>query len=102
MDALLKQEFEIPCPGDGRSTKMRLEKILSSSSIKTSKGEYKLKSNSKSKIKNQLKNMQREQDNFEKEIEKTQKNFEKQLEKMQREFFELYGEMFQDAEKVVK
>ena len=91
MDALLKQEFEIPCPGGGSSKKMRLEKILSSSSLKTSKGEYKLKSNSKSKIKNQLKNMQKEQDNF-----------EKKLEKMQREFFELYGEMFQDAEKTIK
>jgi len=91
MDALLKQEFEIPCPGGGRSTKMRLERILSSSSLRTSKGEYKLKSNSKSKIKNQLKNMQKEQDNF-----------EKKLEKMQREFFELYGEMFQDAEKTIK
>ena len=91
MDALLKQEFEIPCPGGGRSTKMRLERILSSSSLRTSKGEYKLKSNSKSKIKNQLKNMQKEQDNF-----------EKKLEKMQREIFEIYGEMFQDAEKTIK
>ena len=91
MDALLKQEFEVPCPGGGSSTKMRLEKILNSSTIRTSKGEYKLKSNSKSKIKYQLKNMQKEQDNF-----------EKKLEKMQREFFELYGEMFQDAEKTIK
>ena len=91
MDALLKQEFEVPCPGGGRSTKMRLDRILNSSSVKTSKGEYKLKSNSKSKIKNQLRNMQREQDNF-----------QRQLEKMQKEFFELYGQMYQDAEKVIK
>jgi hypothetical protein len=91
MDALLKQEFEVPCPGGGRSTKMRLDRILNSSSVKTSKGEYKLKSNSKSKIKNQLRNMQREQDNF-----------QRQLEKMQKDFFELYGQMFQDAEKVIK
>ena len=91
MDALLKQEFEVPCPGGGRSTKMRLDRILNSSSVKTSKGEYKLKSNSKSKIKNQLRNMQREQDNF-----------KRQLEKMQKDFFELYGQMFQDAEKVIK
>ena len=91
MDALLKQEFEVPCPGGGSSTKMKLERILNSSSVKTSKGEYKLKSNSKSKIKNQLRNMQREQDNF-----------QRQLEKMQKDFFELYGQMFQDAEKVIK
>jgi predicted transcriptional regulator len=91
MDALLKQEFEVPCPGGGSSTKMKLERILNSSSVKTSKGEYKLKSNSKSKIKNQLKNMQKEQDKF-----------QKQFEKMQKEFFELYGQMFQDAEKVIK
>ena len=91
MDALLKQEFEVPCPGGGRSTKMRLDRILNSSSVRTSKGEYKLKSNSKSKIKNQLRNMQREQDNF-----------QRQLEKMQKDFFELYGQMFQDAEKVIK
>jgi signal transduction protein with GAF and PtsI domain len=91
MDALLKQEFEVPCPGGGRSTKMRLDRILNSSSVRTSKGEYKLKSNSKSKIKNQLRNMQREQDRF-----------QKQLEKMQREFFELYAQMLQDAEKVIK
>ena len=91
MDALLKQEFEVPCPGGGRSTKMRLDRILNSSSVKTSKGEYKLKSNSKSKSKNQLRNMQREQDNF-----------QRQLEKMQKDFFELYGQMFQDAEKVIK
>ena len=91
MDALLKQEFEVPCPGGGSSTKMKLEKILNSSTIRTSKGEYKLKSNSKSKIKYQLKNMQKEQDNF-----------EKKFEKMQTEFFELYAEMFQDAEKVIK
>ena len=91
MDALLKQEFEVPCPGGGRSTKMRLDRILNSSSVKTSKGEYKLKSNSKSKIKNQLRNMQREQDNF-----------QRQLEKMHKDFFELYGQMFQDAEKVIK
>jgi ElaB/YqjD/DUF883 family membrane-anchored ribosome-binding protein len=70
---------------------MRLDRILNSSSVKTSKGEYKLKSNSKSKIKNQLKNMQKEQDNF-----------QRQLEKMQKDFFELYGQMFQDAEKVIK
>jgi len=91
MDALLKQEFEVPCPGGGRSTKMRLDRILNSSSVRTSKGEYKLKSNSKSKIKNQLKNKQREQDKF-----------QKQLEKMQKEFFELYAQMLQDAEKVIK
>jgi signal transduction protein with GAF and PtsI domain len=91
MDALLKQEFEVPCPGGGRSTKMRLDRILNSSSVRTSKGEYKLKSNSKSKIKNQLRNMQREQDRF-----------QKQLEKMQKEFFELYAQMLQDAEKVIK
>lgn len=91
MDALLKQEFEVPCPGGGRSTKMRLDRILNSSSVRTSKGEYKLKSNSKSKIKNQLRNMQREQDRF-----------QKQLEKMQKEFFELYAQMLQDAEKIIK
>jgi signal transduction protein with GAF and PtsI domain len=91
MDALFKQEFEVPCPGGGRSTKMRLDRILNSSSVRTSKGEYKLKSNSKSKIKNQLRNMQREQDRF-----------QKQLEKMQKEFFELYAQMLQDAEKVIK
>ena len=91
MDALLKQEFEVPCPGGGRSTKMRLDRILNSSSVRTSKGEYKLKSNSKSKIKNQLRNMQREQDRF-----------QKQFEKMQKEFFELYAEMLQDAEKIIK
>ena len=91
MDALLKQEFEVPCPWGGRSTKMRLDRILNSSSVRTSKGEYKLKSNSKSKIKNQLRNMQREQDNF-----------QRKLEKMQKDFFELYGQMFQDAEKVIK
>jgi len=91
MDALLKQEFEVPCPGGGRSTKMRLDRILNSSSVRTSKGEYKLKSNSKSKIKNQLRNMQREQDKF-----------QKQLEKMQKEFFELYAQMLQDAEKIIK
>jgi signal transduction protein with GAF and PtsI domain len=91
MDALLKQEFEVPCPGGGKSTKMKLDRILNSSTIRTSKGEYKLKSNSKSKIKNQLRNMQREQDKF-----------QKQLEKMQKEFFELYGQMYQDAEKVIK
>ena len=91
MDALLKQEFEVPCPVGGKSTKMKLDRILNSSTIRTSKGEYKLKSNSKSKIKNQLRNMQREQDKF-----------QKQLEKMQKEFFELYGQMYQDAEKVIK
>ena len=91
MNALLKQEFEVPCPGGGKSTKMKLDRILNSSTIRTSKGEYKLKSNSKSKIKNQLRNMQREQDNF-----------QRQLEKMQKDFFELYGQMFQDAEKVIK
>jgi len=91
VDALLKQEFEVPCPGGGRSTKMRLDRILNSSSVRTSKGEYKLKSNSKSKIKNQLRNMQREQDKF-----------QKQLEKMQKEFFELYAQMLQDAEKIIK
>ena len=91
MDALLKQEFEIPCPGGGRSAKMKLEKILSSSSVKTSKGEYKLKSSSKSNIKSQLRKMEREQEKF-----------QKQFEKMQKEFFELYAEMFQDAEKTIK
>ena len=91
MDALLKQEFEVPCPGGGKSTKMKLDRILNSSTIRTSKGEYKLKSNSKSKIKNQIRNMQIEQDKF-----------QKQLEKMQKEFFELYGQMYQDAEKVIK
>jgi hypothetical protein len=73
MDALLKQEFEVPCPGGGKSTKMKLDRILNSSTIRTSKGEYKLKSNSKSKIKNQLRNMQREQDKFQKQLEKMQK-----------------------------
>ena len=75
MDALLKQEFEVPCPGGGKSTKMKLDRILNSSTIRTSKGEYKLKSNSKSKIKNQLRNMQREQDKFQKQLEKMQKEF---------------------------
>jgi hypothetical protein len=91
MDALLKQEFEVPCPGGGKSTKMKLDRILNSAIIRTSKGHYNLKSNSKSKIRNQLRNMQREQDKF-----------QKQLEKMQKEFFELYGQMYQDAEKVIK
>jgi len=91
MDALLKQEFEIPCPGGGRSAKMKLQRILSSSSVKTSKGEYKLKSSSKSNIKSQLRKMDREQEKF-----------QKQFEKMQKEFFQLYAEMFQDAEKTIK
>jgi len=59
MKALLNQEFEIQCPGGGRSVKMKLEKILGSTIIKTSKGEYKLNSSDKSRIKSQLRDMER-------------------------------------------
>jgi signal transduction protein with GAF and PtsI domain len=91
MKELLKQEFEIDCPGGGRPTKMRLERILSSSSIKTPKGEYKLKSSDKSKISSHLRNMERE----------TQR-FQKQMEKDQKEFFNLYAKMLSNSDIVVK
>jgi hypothetical protein len=35
-------------------------------------------------------------------MQREQDKFQKQLEKMQKEFFELYGQMYQDAEKVIK
>ena len=73
MKALLNQEFEIQCPGGGRSTKMKLDKILNSSTIRTGKGEYKLNSSDKSRIKSHLRDMEREQERFEKLMEKYQK-----------------------------
>jgi len=91
MKALLNQEFEIQCPGGGRSTKMKLDKILNSSTIKTAKGEYKLNSSDKSRIKSHLRDMEREQERFEKLMEKEQK-----------EFFELYAKMLQNSEITIK
>lgn len=91
MKELLKQEFEIECPGGGRTTKIRLERILSSSSIKTPKGEYKLKSSDKSKITSHLRNMEREAERFQKQMEKNQK-----------EFFNLYSKMLINSDIVVK
>ena len=91
MKELLNQEFEIDCPGGGRATKMKLERILSASSIKTSKGEYKLKSSDKSKLKSHLRNMEREADRFHEKMEKDQK-----------EFFNLYGKMLSNSDITVK
>jgi signal transduction protein with GAF and PtsI domain len=91
MKELLKQEFEIECPGGGRSTKIKLERILSASSIKTPKGEYKLKSSDKSKIKSHLRNMEREAERFQKQMEKDQK-----------EFFKLYSAMLSNSDITVK
>lgn len=91
MKALLNQEFEIQCPGGGRSVKMKLEKILSSTTIKTSKGEYKPNSSDKSKIKSKLRDMEREQ-----------KRFEKLMDKEQKQFFELYAKMLQNSEITIK
>jgi len=91
MKALLNQEFEIQCPGGGRSVKMKLEKILGSTIIKTSKGEYKLNSSDKSRIKSQLRDMEKEQERFKKLMEREQK-----------EFFELYAKMLQNSEITIK
>lgn len=91
MKELLKQEFEIDCPGGGRAIKMKLERILSSSSIKTSKGEYKLKSSDKSNIKSHLRTMEREAERFQKQMEKDQKTF-----------FNLYAKMLSNSDIIVK
>jgi len=91
MNALLKTEMEVQCPGGSRPLKIRLDKILSSSTIKTQKGEYKLKSISISKLKNHLRDMEKEQEKF-----------EKTMEKMQREFAGLYTDLFKTADITVK
>jgi len=52
---------------------MKLDKILNSSTIRTAKGEYKLNSSDKSRIKSHLRDMEREQERFEKLMEKYQK-----------------------------
>jgi hypothetical protein len=83
--------MEVPCPGGGRSTKIRLEKILSSSSVKTQKGEYTLKNSDKQKMKNHLKSMERESEKF-----------EKLMSKMQEKFGELFGELLSSADIEVK
>ena len=91
MKSLLKAEMEVPCPGGSRPLKISLDKILSSSTLKTQKGEYKLKSISISKLKNHLKNMEKEQEKF-----------EKTMEKMQKEFAVLYSDLFKTADIMVK
>lgn len=51
MKELLKQEFDIAYPGGRKGTKLKLERVLNSTSIKTSKVEYKLKSSDKNSVK---------------------------------------------------
>jgi len=91
MKSLLNQEFEIPCPAGGRSTKMKLDRILKSYSIKTQKAEYKTKPADRIKIKRHLIDMENEQ-----------KKFEKLMEKKQKETFELYAKMLLNSEIVFK
>ena len=55
------------------------------------KGEYKLKSSDKSKIKSHLRNMEREAERFQKQMEKDQK-----------EFFKLYSAMLSNSDITVK
>jgi hypothetical protein len=91
MKELLKHEFEIECPGGGRGVKMRLEQILATSKIKTQKGEYLLKSSDKSKMKNHLSKMQREQDKF-----------QKLMESLQKEFYQYYIELLKNSDVIIK
>jgi hypothetical protein len=91
MDDLLKMELPVQCPGGGRTEKMRLDKILSSSSIRTSKGEYKIKSASKSKMNSHLRKM---------EMEKTK--YERMMSKMMDDFNDIYAELFKTADIIIK
>ena len=91
MKALLNQEIEIPCPGGGRSTKIKLDRILESSTIRTAKGEYRLNNSDKARIRHHLRDMEREQERFEKLMEKKQK-----------ELRELYAKMLTNSEKVIR
>lgn len=91
MKELLNQEFEIPCPGGGRSTKMKLDKILNSSTIRTSKAEWKLNPSDKSRVRYHLRVMENEQ-----------KKFEKLMEKKQKEFHELYAKMLVNSKIIIK
>lgn len=91
MDSLLKSELPVPCPGGGRTEKVRLDKILSAPSLKTAKGEYKFKSTSKSKLNSHLRKMEMEND-------KHQKLFKKMME----EFNDLYAELLKSADISIK
>lgn len=84
MKELLNQEFEIPCPGGGTSKKMKLDKILSSPYIRTSKGEYILNYSDKSRIKSHLRVMDRKQ------------------KELQKELFQLYAKMLGNSKIIIK
>ena len=113
MKELLNQEFEIPCPGGGRSTKMKLDRILNSFTIRTSKGEWKLNNHERNRIRRHLGYMENEGNRFEKLIENEQKKFEKLreneqkkfvklMEKKQKELSELYAKMFQNSGRIIR
>lgn len=91
MDSLLKSEFPIPCPGGGRTEKVRLDRILSASSMRTAKGEYKFKSISKSKLNSHLRKMEMES-----------AKHQRLMEKMMEEFNDLYADLLKSADITIK
>lgn len=62
--AVLNTQTEVPCPGGGRNLRCKLSDIVSKSSLRTQKGEYKFKSSAQSKAKSALKNWVRYQEEF--------------------------------------
>ena len=62
--AVLNTQTEVPCPGGGRDQRCKLSDIISKSSLRTQKGEYKFKSSAQSKAKSALKNWVRYQEEF--------------------------------------
>ena len=62
--AVLNAQTEVPCPGGGRDLRCKLSDIVSKSSLRTQKGEYKFKSSAQSKAKSALKNLVRYEKEF--------------------------------------
>jgi len=62
--AILNSQTEVPCPGGGRAQRCKMSDVISRSSLRTQKGEYKFKSSAQSRAKSALKNWVRYQEEF--------------------------------------
>ncbi|MBU0560302.1 MAG: hypothetical protein KJ799_14805 [Bacteroidetes bacterium] len=64
------EKIQIPCPGGGKPEKVTYKDLCTKSSIKTQKGEYKFKSNDRSKLNRSIDDIEKYQKEYENKIKK--------------------------------
>ena len=83
MNDLEREKVEIPCPGGGRPIQTTYGELIRRSSLKSLKGhEYKFKSMDQQKLRRSIDNIERLQNDFERDLKKAKEEFARSFENL--------------------